>query len=126
MLDQIRPERYLYEEEAQHVSYKRGTIDMARFIAELKQHQEGEKKHQYHHVTTNKLKLTNSLTNLYLIDYTDIDRLQSITFKIWKENTIISIMTYSQRDLDEKDLTNRDLSDIDLSDHITDDESVNF
>ena len=42
LLDEIRPERYIYEAEAQHVTYKRGTIEMAQFLSELKKHQEGK------------------------------------------------------------------------------------
>ena len=41
LLDQIRPERFLYESEAQYVTYDQGSTEMTQFISELKLHQEG-------------------------------------------------------------------------------------
>ena len=41
LFDKIRPEMFIYEREAQFLKFKRESIEMAQFLAELKQHHPG-------------------------------------------------------------------------------------
>lgn len=87
IFDKIRPEMFIYEREAQFLKFKRESIEMAQFLAELKQHHPG-----------NPFSFQTTTLNLFS-DHEDINKIQSIEFKVWKENCQISILTYSDRDI---------------------------